>query len=66
MTPAQTAQAGHVYTLGGERNVIAMQSGYVVEVRVLDADGEIDHMIPPIVVKASWICDVDNAAADPR
>lgn len=62
MTPAQTAQAGKIYTLGGERNVVAMQSGYVVEVRVLDADGEIDHMVRSIVVKASWLKAVEVAA----
>lgn len=62
MTPAQTAQAGHVYTLGGERNVVALQSGYVVEVRVLDQDGEIDHMVRPIVVKASWLKAVEVVA----
>ena len=61
MTPAQTAQASHIYTLGN-RNVIAVDSGYVVEVRVLDQDGEIDHMVRPIVVKESWLKAVEVVA----
>jgi len=58
MTPAFTAAKGHVYELNGRR-VIASDSGHVVEVRVLDDDGEVDHMIRPITVKATWLKEVE-------
>lgn len=53
MIHAQTAQQGHKYQLG-DKPVLAMQSGLVVEVR------EIDHAEPyplgrAITVKASWL-----------
>lgn len=57
MTPAFQAIKGQTYTcdkLNGAL-VIAEESGHVVDVRVLDSDGEIDHMVPPITVKASWL-----------
>ncbi len=53
MTNAATAKQGHKYQLG-DKPVLAMQSGVVVEVR------EIDHteaypLGAPINVKASWL-----------
>lgn len=49
---AHTAHQGHRYTYG-TKSVLAMQSGYVIEVR------EIDPKEPwlgqPMTVKASWL-----------
>lgn len=49
---AQTASQGHKYLLSG-KPVIAMQSGYVVQVReIVD---EAYPLGPAITVKASWL-----------
>lgn len=53
MTHVKLAKQGHLYKCG-EREVIAMQSGVVVEVRPID----FEQAYPlgwPIVVKASWL-----------
>jgi len=49
---AQTAHQGHKYGLG-DKKVLAMQSGYVVQVReIVD---EAYPLGPAITVKASWL-----------
>lgn len=50
---AAFAQQGHRYKLG-ERSVLAMQSGVVIEVRELD-HREAYPLGKPITVKASWL-----------
>jgi hypothetical protein len=53
MNHTQTAQQGHRYTLG-DRSVIAMQSGVVVQVREID-QSEAYPLGAAITVKASWL-----------
>ena len=53
MMHAATADQGHRYRYG-DQSVIAMQSGIVVQVRVLDLS-EPYPLGPPITVKASWL-----------
>lgn len=50
---AQQAKQGHRYKLGF-RSVIAMQSGYVVEVREIDMN-EPYPLTNRFTVKASWL-----------
>jgi len=53
MNHIDKTQQGHRYTLG-ERSVIAMQSGVVVEVREID-QSEAYPLGAAITVKASWL-----------
>lgn len=53
MTHAAVAHQGHRYMLG-DKSVIAMQSGLVVQVRELDLS-EPYPLGAPITVKASWL-----------
>jgi hypothetical protein len=53
MIHAHTAQQGHRYELGAKQ-VLAMQSGVVVEVREID-QSEAYPLGGPITVKASWL-----------
>lgn len=53
MNHAATAQQGHKYRMG-DRTVIAMQSGVVVVVRVVE-ESEPYPLGMPITVKASWL-----------
>lgn len=53
MMHAAIAHQGHRYALG-EKSVIAMQSGVVVQVRELDLS-EPYPLGAPITVKASWL-----------
>jgi hypothetical protein len=53
MNHTHTAQQGHRYTLG-ERSVIAMQSGPVIQVREINQD-EPYPLGRAYTVKASWL-----------
>jgi len=53
MMHAAIAKQGHRYRLG-ERSVLAMQSGHVVQVRPIQVD-EAYPLGPSITVKASWL-----------
>lgn len=50
---AQIAKQGHRYKLG-EKSVLAMQTGYVVQVREIDYS-EVYPLVRPVTVKASWL-----------
>ncbi len=53
MTHAHKAQQGHRY-MYGDKPVMAMQSGIVIEVREIDMR-EPYPLVRPMVVKASWL-----------
>lgn len=53
MKHAHEAKQGHRYRLG-EKSVLAMQTGYVVEVREIDM-AEVYPLVRPKTVKASWL-----------